>query len=434
MKEICEALDKGGVDGLRQLLDTKPELATTPDRLGDLPLHVACSYRYETVEALHSLPVLTLLVERHPAALQTTNGHGMLPLHLSCWFAAEPQIRAIASWYPAGLAAADDNGYKPITFVIAKLVMEGRPWSDYESLLTCLLGMCPESLWNVDHQGVLALQSACFDNDGSDARPIPTGRQLLQLYCQLTCSTGGLHKIIDVEQQRAPLLVAIASQTRMEVAQMIFEQDPTTIRLTDKDGRLPLHHIMTNQFQSRQLRMLKEKLTWLLQVDPSAVFHHDHYGKTPLHCLLENQSLVVNEQDEPEVATTSLLLPSANNNNNNNADFLYSPDSTALLKLLLTPRNATSQSDRNEWILFAVEAVLHANHRHERSAPGLVQGLLQHYPGAILHANHKGQTALQLLLGSQQASSSNNENNNNSNCCSLDTIFTLVNHNPTSVL
>ncbi|CAB9513081.1 expressed unknown protein [Seminavis robusta] len=304
--------------------------------------------------------------------------------------------------------------------------------------------MCPESLWNVDHQGVLALQSACFDNDGSDARPIPTGRQLLQLYCRLTCATGGLHKIIDVEQQRAPLQVAIASQTRMEVAQMIFEEDPTAIRLTDKDGRLPLHHIMTNQFQSRQLRMLKEKLTWLLQVDPSAaVFPMTLRPRAPP--ISQNQSfpprstrnissraLTPNKANKPK----SHHLP-CRRQTTTQPTFVFSRfhrlaqivahaaqchvpirsqrmDSIcrrgSLTRRKTVPTNPCAMPDLEHGNLPLHLAV--QNHRHERSAPGLVQGLLQHYPGAILHANHKGQTALQLLLGSQQASSSNNENNN----------------------
>ena len=411
MKEICKAVEAGA---LTSLLQAKPHLLRQADSLGDLPLHAACSARYQYAEQLHNMETIETLARHYPEALQTPNAHGMLPLHLACWFNESELIRRLVDLYPEALNTVDENGYAPLSFMIGKLAMSNETWEDSRELFEYLITLAPDSLWKVDEQGVLPLQYASLSEGGA-------GEQLLQLYLQATANSGGLRRLVNADNEQTPIHVAIASNTRMDIIKKIHEADPKAIRIPDKNGRLPIHQFISNEFLHQHKIYSQKKLEWLVQADPQAMAHQDNQGKTPLHILLENDSLFYKQDAEPQ----------------RNWD---SPQAFSFLSsLLLAPRDATRQVDRNDWLQFATERLaapsscekadlqgnlpLHLavrNHSIDGEMAGLISALLQQHPGAILAKHHVGQTALEIGVSSQD--------------CSLNTLFTLVNYNPYRVL
>ena len=123
MKEICNAIEAGS---LNTLLQAKPHLLRESDSLGDLPLHAACSARYQTTSELHTMETIETLARHYPEALGTPNAHGMLPLHLACWFNENDLIRRLVELYPPALEASDENGYRPVSFVIGNMAMSNE--------------------------------------------------------------------------------------------------------------------------------------------------------------------------------------------------------------------------------------------------------------------------------------------------------------------
>ena len=436
MKEICDAIEAGS---LNTLLHAKPHLLRQEDSLGDLPLHAACSARHQTTSDLHTLETVETLARHYPDALSTPNAHGMLPLHLACWFTENALIRKLVELHPSALNAADENGYRPVSFVIGKMAMSNESWQDAQDLFHFILSLAPDSLWYPDQQGVLPLQYACWSSNlgGNGSNNNTIGERLLALYQQVTAAQGGLKKVVN-EQQQTPVQVAACSSTRMDILQQLHKADPKAISARpDSQGKFPLHHVMAKKFVHHSKKYLQAKLEWLIEVDPTAIAHQDHQGHTPLHHLLSNPSLFYQQADANNMQESDSTTKTP------------APQAYSFLANLLAHKDCTSQADRNDWMALACQKLanrhvcaladydkgnlpLHlAIQNHSNSSANnsnLIPGLLHLYPRAALAETKLGQTALQLALQQQHQQPQSNGG------CSLNTLYALVNHNPCRVL
>lgn len=96
---------------LRHTLATKPELAQTRLKNGDLPLHSLLS----SARGEDAAEGTRLLLQAHPAAAKEKDSEGRLPLHVAAeWCDSEECMRLLLQAYPAAVRKRSSAGSLPL--------------------------------------------------------------------------------------------------------------------------------------------------------------------------------------------------------------------------------------------------------------------------------------------------------------------------------
>ena len=295
------------IDGIKKALAFHPLAFAIRDMNNMLPLHVVCG---AFKSGGGSVDVIKYLIEIYPESVEEGNQKGDLPLHVACWGGAPLQVvqylykktpKSVRDqeryggklWTPGlwtPLHHACNGGGSPLE-VIRYLVGKCResvtraPLADpncFPLHLACekgaqtgvipyLVEQWPDVVRLRDSQGCLPLHNACY-------------------YVEQTLQLEDIQSLVeewpDSVKHRSrvngatPLHYACGKKTDIGVAtglvQYLMEQWPGAVRVTDWDGRLPLHnacmdHQSYNQYENDKARTPLEDIQRLVEQWPGAV-------------------------------------------------------------------------------------------------------------------------------------------------------------------
>lgn len=202
--EIVEAInDKEGtalhkalllgspIDVIKIFVKLEPNLASTPDEEGWLPLHTAVG----TTHNQASTDVVQCLVQSYPEALTISTIHGRCPLHLALRYNAPFEIvELLCNSTTAKLA--DRDAHYPLHFAC-------RAQSNIR-VICLILKMFPCATRMEDHRGMTPLHFCC--------------------------------KYGETEMGKIPC----DPQVKTRVIQLLVKADPSVLMLRDDDGFAPL--------------------------------------------------------------------------------------------------------------------------------------------------------------------------------------------------
>lgn len=241
-------------------------------RAGELPLHRACCRNL-------SLPIVRLLVERFPKAVEVKDRNGYLPLHVAIWHSSIDVVCFLIDCYPSALNEPDGFDTLPMQQAMIlhplgyMLTLIGKSTEPAQQLLSYALRHTSNTLL------VQVLLTLCEDVDVMCALKTPDrfGDYPIHL------ATND-HDIAIVEQ--------------------IIQLDPDCLSLRDSGGNLPLHYAVqrTRDRGGEALNVTKRMIT----LYPEALKLINDREDLPIHCvgplpsseLMELLELLVNSYPE----------------------------------------------------------------------------------------------------------------------------------------
>ncbi|CAB9512652.1 Ankyrin Repeat [Seminavis robusta] len=172
----------------------------------ELPIHILLSGRQQEVGLGIREIVVEDLVEAHPKALETKNGHGHLPLHLAVLFQSTEIVQFLVWEYPAAACVQDNQGNLPFTLAVEAR----RPMS----ILLVLLRAFPQVLAGRSKKG-------CPGRDSS-RQFLLHGQNGLESDRQIALFLRQERKVV-----RSKLLDCIESEERMvlkRAAKVVYQE------------------------------------------------------------------------------------------------------------------------------------------------------------------------------------------------------------------
>jgi ankyrin repeat protein len=286
---------------VRYLIKRNPRAVSTKDPNGRLPLHLAVIYRAR-------LSVVRKLVKVHPEALQEPidDKKGHLPLHCAFlndytedggndWITVErhgrPDVTAfLMERHPEAARARTANGHLPLHLAFAD--DDGNPWVEERGMaeqsvpigvVDALLDAWPDSIFETDHQGRLALHLACR----SALTPLAVIRRLVRGWPESLPRR-------DVDDGSFPIHHAISAGMPHRVIEYLADESPRSVREPNYHGYLALH-VLLMHFRKRYSPEQGLALVQLLVSHfPASVRHkggseegEEDEGSLPLHIAAE---------------------------------------------------------------------------------------------------------------------------------------------------
>jgi hypothetical protein len=131
---------------INALLSIHPDAVKIPNKIGQLPLHVAAGFS-------KSLSVVAALLSAHPDSVKHADIFGRLPLHEAAMRCENPEtIRSIFSAHPEAARISDADGCLPLHHAVST--------NQRRSVVIELLACCPEAAKVPDQSGRLSLELA----------------------------------------------------------------------------------------------------------------------------------------------------------------------------------------------------------------------------------------------------------------------------------
>ena len=156
---VLEQERKLPLGAIQCLIDLCPEALRIPDKLGKLPLHLACESSSPASSATDLL-IWKLLLERYPESITVQDSHSRLPLHLavkansSSLAAANihpfTHIQYLIQAFPSATAHSDGFGECPLHkargYNLTKILLEANPavveWRDKDGHTALQNALC----------------------------------------------------------------------------------------------------------------------------------------------------------------------------------------------------------------------------------------------------------------------------------------------------
>ena len=243
------------VENVELLLDEYPEAICTPDHMGRLPCHAACTNPRITVECLD------VLVSAFPEALRTFDKMGSLPLHI----AIQRKLPVAAILF---LIEAEEGAVRTRegTTQMYPLHLAARSGAD-PAILERLADIYPKAIASVDTNGNTIFHLACMQRQLTvDLAELLLGR----------CSYDAIRKVN--EDQSLPLHLAAQYRASLPVLQLLIDHYPEALLCQDKQGNIPLH----KAFQTTSTEM--STLVRMAQQNRRQLSKRNKRGQRPAEC------------------------------------------------------------------------------------------------------------------------------------------------------
>jgi len=217
-------------DVVRALLAANGEAASHPERLfGWRPLHIACMQTPPCSDAIAAL------VDASPESAATPDRDGDLPLHLAAGAGADAKsISVLLGAYPAGASEADSFGDLPLHLAC-------RGGEGAGAAARVLLEARPEAASWINSDGRTALHVACAaersDSGGADAGVVVA---LLAAHPK-----AAMHQAVTIEEEGGggggplPLHLAIRQGATPPVLDALLAVYPMAVHVKDDLGMNP---------------------------------------------------------------------------------------------------------------------------------------------------------------------------------------------------
>jgi ankyrin repeat protein len=294
---------------IRYVAQQNPVALRMGDHSGRLPLHLAVIYR-------SPLAVVRMLVKMHPHALQEAiddeRWRGHLPLH--CAFINDyaedgedgerivvgrhgrPDVTMfLIQQHPEAVRSRTANGHLPLHLAFAN--DDGNPWVPEEGMVDdqqtapievvgALLKTWPESIFETDHRGRLAMHLACRSALTSPA----VVRRLVEAWRESL-------RRRDVAQGDLPIHHAIRCGMPHGIIEFLVNEAPRSVREPTCHGHLALHVLVRFARQHWSPEQALALVQLLLSRDHSAVRYKGGGGKgegdegsLPLHVAADRDA------------------------------------------------------------------------------------------------------------------------------------------------
>jgi ankyrin repeat protein len=251
---------------VRCLVDHRPESLDerTDSEERSLPLHVAASYGAP-------MQVVEFVVDQRPDALAQADGRGRLPLHVAARHGAPPNVlRFLVERRPQSARERDSDGDLPLHSLFERRT---APVS-----VQIFLHAWPESALEKGRNGQVPLHLAV----AAHLRRHPFQLDVIRLLAD----QGGPEAVLARDDAgQVPLHVAAkGGDQALDVASLLIERGPASVRALDRHCRLPLHvALLEHSGSSPALVRL------LVAAFPESVRVRDRYGIPPLHVVLSHE-------------------------------------------------------------------------------------------------------------------------------------------------
>lgn len=253
-------------------------LPDTGGALHETPLHMAVARTDEgegTPEA--NLEVIRYLAEQYPQALTVTDKDGLAPLHRACiedLVHSLPVVTFLVQTYPESAQVCNEFGS-----TLLHLLLKCARQPDPEELLevtTLLLERYPESVRTVNDFGRTPLHLACVDTNDDH---LPVIKLLVEAYPEAL-------KIRDTDKavKETPLHAACreGSVFNTQIIEYLVQKCPAVLEEQDKPPLgTPLHELcMTRAYDTESL----VETMRLLSISKAAVTVTNGRDWTPIQC------------------------------------------------------------------------------------------------------------------------------------------------------
>jgi ankyrin repeat protein/tRNA A-37 threonylcarbamoyl transferase component Bud32 len=380
------------VKTVQTLLLDYPSEVFTKNLDGNLPIHIA-------VERNASIEVIQLLISAHRRGFYEQNNYGNLPLHLAAQNNASVElVQLILSVYEEGITmknldddiplhlAAENNTSIELVRLLLERYSEGRKSKNVDGnlplhlaveksasveLVQFLLEAYREALSTKNEDGNLPLHIAIENNTR-----VELVRLLLKEYPDGMSITNNHGNLIHM---------AALKSVSFELMELLVSKYPDGIKIKNSDGNLPLHILVENNGDIKQIELL-------LKANRDGISKRNKFGSIPLHLALEkNASLQV----------VQLLLSEHRDGISvkNNADNLplhiaidYRSSLDVVQALLDAYPNGirVQNKDGNLPLHVAVE---------NNASTDIIQMLLRAYPGGISTKNKADNLPIHIAVG-----------------------------------
>lgn len=275
---------------IKALLDAFPSGASQLDLLGRTPLHEAVTHGA-------SVAAVELLVAAFPGAalIHDRKGKGKMPLHRPHKTTAGA-VAAIIRAAPSAAAAQDGRRRLPLHVAL-------QNGCSVEIVATLLEAFPPAVTQRDLKTGDLPLHAVLSSMSYAGA----ASEALVQLL--LRANTSACAERTTLHRSRLPLHLAVANGRSVAVVTALLEAFPAATRLTDSDGKTPLHLLncvaSSNKSEAAPSSAAAaaasvEVARLLLAADPSAAAVMDATANKnlPLHAFLERHSVHASVPDD----------------------------------------------------------------------------------------------------------------------------------------
>ena len=282
-KELYDLVDnirEEGFDRIRQWLninkDDNDRLKAAITHQGFLkltPLHrILCRY--------HQLEIIEKIIKYSPEVLKMKNTFGRLPIHYACWNVAPLEvIQALITASPDSIKVEDSARWLLLHWAchynasldVLNFLIESHPEgidhkNKNEETPLDILKQNKYAERKVDN-GMLRLHHVCINGYS-----LHLVHFLIQAYPESTTVQDNdgntplqyLTKTASRVDEKGMLLLhreaAHFKGLNVEMLPILFHANPEAIRLQDKSGLLPIHHVSLNQASSLDALMLLVKL------------------------------------------------------------------------------------------------------------------------------------------------------------------------------
>jgi ankyrin repeat protein len=246
---------------VRHLIEKDPNSCKVMNQFGELPLHCALK------DGTESSSTLSLMINSNRDALKTPDRRGNLPLHISVSYPPTFwRISTLIDEYRNAIHEYNHDGELPLHCLFRR-GSNGDPyileWLD--------LKYCQKLSFSTRKKGNTVLHIACKVTEcGNNEMEITW---LLEHYPKLSSCANKKGKL--------PLHVAAAWGTMIDfnILKQLIDKYPGALQIKDYKGRLPLHHLLVPSLEIPYAKTFIDRY-------PVAVREKDNEGCLPLHVLL----------------------------------------------------------------------------------------------------------------------------------------------------
>lgn len=283
-------------DIIRMLVEARPKSAELKDKVGRLPLHIACGCEYSA-----SPNVLKLLLKAYPKAAEIQDNCGSLPLHITCEkedssYCLEA-VKLLLEAYKEAAKIQDRNGNIPI-----QRLLDFNNFTDYNpsaDVVKVLLEAYPEAAKISFHHGELLLNQACLDGaplDVLDALLVayPESIHATDIYGEHPSNCLKFHRDINYGGYGGGYMFllhkAAINGCSVSLVNLLIQAFPESGTMQDDYGMVPLHYACLKSAADISMDIIMV----LADDFPESCHITNKRGKTPFQLLKESASYIDN--------------------------------------------------------------------------------------------------------------------------------------------
>eukprot|EP01033_Poteriospumella_lacustris_P002994 gene2994-2194_t len=256
----------------------------TPDYMGLLPLHLACSLRHPNLQNIH------LLVKKGPEALRMPDHRGWLPLHWCAYNNRHSEVmQFLIQSYPDACYEVNKKG---------KLPFQLAAYNRYTIMMDLLLAENAEAIHGLDYNGNTPLHDAAKSLNYEGCKKLLAMKPEMNRVRNFKEDLP-IHKVFSFIPRESSRLY----HRQFETIKAILNFNPEVAALPDRNSSLPLHLAVFFQCTF-------EVVQYIHAVYPSATLVRDNQGNLPVHYAnsanTEVKQLLL--QSSPQLAKAGMTM------------------------------------------------------------------------------------------------------------------------------